>query len=187
MALEFREASGSAGPSRRPLVLAIVAVVLQLTLGTQVTILGGAPNFLVAYAVSLSLRSEPRRAVLVAFACGLVNDLTAAVPLGLMTLLLTVSCFTLSTMTRGMLAGLTTESFRLAAMGILAVNAVYAVAVVVLGVEGSILTSLLGHGAATTALDLACCAAFMALGRGGQGSSRGFSPSARGTRFKIPR
>lgn len=190
MALEFREPASS---PRALVALGIGACVLQVALAPQFSLLGGRFNFMIVFAGVVALRGNARQAVYAGFFSGLFYDLTAAVPVGLMTLLTTVASFALATVGGSGANGFSSASVRLMAAFTAAICLVNAIGLVLLGTEGSILASI-GHAVSTTALTvLASVPALMLAGgpsssagftvRGGRGGSR-YSAAPRGRHAK---
>ena len=190
--------NGSSGRSTRSTCVALaIAAALQVAIGSQLSLFGGSVNFMLAIAVALAVGGDPRAIVYAGFFCGLFFDLTSAVPIGLMSLLLTLAGFFTACASRGVPGGFSPQSLLMAAIAIAAVDLVYAVALLLLGIESSILYSLGVHALATTVLTvIAAAAMLLLLPRGGSsssshdlGSRRGgsFLPTSarsRGTRFK---
>ncbi len=179
--------SRSSGRGRRPLIIAfIVALVLQVGLSPQVSVLGGRFNFMLVIAGVMALSGDASRAVWVGFIAGLLYDLTASVPVGLMSLLLTISSFALAT-ALGPQGDLSVRSIRLFLIDALVVCFANGVALVVLGYEESVLTAFVGHGLASALLSTAAAVPFMMLLGRGEGSSRTLMTRGGrrgGTRFK---
>ena len=76
--------------SRTFVIAAIVCVLLQAGLAPQISIAGGRVNFMVILVCLSVFSGDPTRAVVCGFCSGLFYDLSAAVPVGIMSLLLTV-------------------------------------------------------------------------------------------------
>ena len=154
------------GSSNAPFVAAaVVAALLQLALAPQISILGGAFNFMVAFAAAAAVSFEPRTAVYVGFFSGLFYDLTSSAPVGLMALLLTLASYLAANAASGLTPGANAESLRIAGVFVLGVNLMNGVALLLLGSETSIFYALIVHGLVSAALDALACAPFlMALG-----------------------
>lgn len=168
-------------------ILAVVAVVLQLALAPQISIAQGTVNFMAVLAIVLSLTVEVRTSVIIGFLCGLLFDFTSTAPAGLLTLILTVACFVVSSSSRGAMGGISTDSVRLCGVAFLTVNLVYGLCLFVMGLQTSLLWALLGHGISSTVLDNLVAAAFLAV-MGPVGGSRGFTAKTRGSsRYKLSR
>lgn len=169
---------------RRSLVIAcVVAAVLQLALAPQISLFGGAFNFMLVFALCMSLGNEVGTAVLIGFFSGLFYDMTSAAPVGLMSLLLTIGCFSLATVSRGISSNVSTDSMRLIAVAILAINVINGVALLLMGVEGGFVSAVLVHGLASTVLDVLASLPFLVL-VGASEPKKGFTARAKGTRFK---
>ena len=76
--------------SRAFAIAAIVCVLLQAGLAPQISIAGGRVNFMIVLVCLGVFSGDPTRAVICGFCSGLFYDLSAAVPVGVMSLLLTV-------------------------------------------------------------------------------------------------
>lgn len=188
MALEMRDPKRS---RRLTLILFAVACVLQAGLAPQVDVLGGRVNVMAALVLALSFTFSPREAVYLGFFSGLFFDLTQPVPLGLMTLLLTACSFALSSMSRGTLGGLNGGTVRIACVASFALNAVYAICLLLLGQATDVLYAIGVHGFASAVLDAAMSLPFLFFSTQGD-SSLGFSAKGAGrkgsgTRFKSPK
>ena len=186
--------SNAAQGRRIVFVLAAVACVLQVALAPQISILGGRFNFMLAFSIAVALKGDASQAVIAGFFSGLFYDLTAAVPVGLMALLLTVSSFVLSFMGGAGTSGFSATSLRLSAAAAVAVCLVNGIALVILGSEGGLLVAL-GTGIVTGVLSAVASIPFlMASGQapslaGSRGSRPAFSgfsahASRKGSRFK---
>ena len=140
---------------------AVVAALLQLAIAPQISLFGGAINFMVVLACSLSLSGEPDTAVCVGFFSGLFYDLTSSAPVGLMALLLTLASYVAANASFGMTPGFNVESLRMAGAYILAVNIVYGLALFLLGSETSLLYAVGVHGLVSALLEILVCVPFL--------------------------
>ncbi|MDY4040584.1 MAG: rod shape-determining protein MreD [Collinsella sp.] len=166
---------------------ALAALLLQVGVAPQISILGGRFNFLAALACALAPGLAPGRAALVGFACGIAFDLTASTPVGLTSLVLTVACFAIATSTQGMPLGLTAAGVRLTGLGILAAELASGLGLFLMGVEGSLVTAILSHGLVSAALTLLAALPLLMIAPTGD-TGRGFSARSRGgTRYKVLR
>lgn len=169
---------------RRSLAIACaVAAVLQLALAPQISVFGGAINFMLVFALCMSLGNEIGSAVLIGFFSGLFYDMTSAAPVGLMSLLLTVGCFSLATVSRGIAGNMSAESIRLLAAAVLVVNVVNGAVLFFMGIEGGFVSAVFVHGLASAVLDIAVSLPFLML-VGASEPKKGFSAKPKGTRFK---
>lgn len=167
------------------IVLAVIAGVLQVALAPQISLFGGRFNFMLAFALATALKGDSPQAVFAGFFAGLFYDLTASVPVGLMTLLTLVASFVLAGIGGAGTSGFSSTSMRLAGAAALAVCLLNGIALVILGVEGSLLFSF-GHAIMTAVLTTIATIPFLmasssAPSLGGGGMSR---PLHSGTRFK---
>lgn len=169
---------------RRSLAIAcVVAAVLQLALAPQISLFGGAFNFMLVFALCMSLGNEIGAAVLIGFFSGLFYDMTSAAPVGLMSLLLTIGCFSLATVSRGISSNVSTESMRLISAAILVINVLNGLVLFFMGVEGGFISAVFVHGLASTALDILASIPFLVL-VGASEPKKGFTARTKGTRFK---
>lgn len=181
--MEFRDAPAS---QRGLIVLAVVACVLQVSLVPQISILGGRFNAMLVLAGTFALMGNPARAVYVGFFAGLFYDLTASVPVGLMTLILMVASFALASMASAGTNGFSGTSIRLFFVYALVVCLVNGIALLVLGYEGDILLSLGSHGLVSALLSTLLAVPFLMASGGGSQGRGGFSAKGKGgTRFKT--
>lgn len=189
----------SHGNARPAIASFAIAAVLQIVVGSQLSLFGGSPNFMLALVAVLAVGGDPRSLVYIGFFAGLFFDLTSAVPIGLMSLLLTLVGFFAATASRGISGGLNMQSLVIASVSIAAVNVAYALALFFLGVESNLLVSLGVHALVSTVLTALVAAAMLALlphavpaqghvGRMTVGAT-GFRAASRprGTRFKTTR
>lgn len=168
--------------STRALVITfIVAAVLELALAPQISLWGGAINFMVVAALALSVCVEPGTAGCIGFISGLFFDLTSSTPVGLMSLLLTLAAYLASSASQGITPGFNLESMRVTAVAVLAVNLTDGLALYLMGSESSLLYALGVHALVSTVLDVLVLVPFLAaLGTTVQSSgfsARGSSPS----------
>ncbi|OUN44651.1 hypothetical protein [Enorma massiliensis] len=180
--MDFRDS----GPSQRSLViLAVVACVIQVALSPQISIFGGRFNAMLVLAGTLALTGNAPRAVYVGFFAGLFYDLTASVPVGLMTLLLTIGSFALSHVSNAGTTGFSGTSIRLFFVFSIVVCLANGIGLLLLGYEGDILISLGAHGLMSALLSCALAVPFlMVAGSANQGRG-GFTAKGKGgTRFK---
>ena len=168
-------------PTRVLVITFVVAAVLQLALAPQISLAGGAINFMVVAALALSVCVEPGTAGCVGFISGLFFDLTSSVPVGLMSLLLTLGAYLVSNVSQGVAPGLNLESLRPTALAVLLVNLANGLALFLMGSESSLLYALGVHALVSSALDILVLIPFLAvLGTTVQSSgfsARGSSPS----------
>ena len=114
------------GKTRSAIVaLCIAAVALQIGFAPQIEVMGGRINFMLILACIFILGGDTHRATIAGFFCGIAYDLTASVPVGLMSLILTVTCFISSGMFRGVQIGLNPNALRCTAIVMFVVNVLY--------------------------------------------------------------
>lgn len=166
------------------LIAGVVAFALQVAIAPQVSLLGGRFNFMAAYACAVALQGEPGTAAVAGFASGLAYDLTASVPVGLMALILTVGSYVLAGINAGAGGALSGRTLQLLGICLGVECLLNGIILMVMGIEGSILTGLVGHGVTTAVLSTVAGSGFLlALGSTG-GSSRGFTARGKGSRLK---
>lgn len=174
--MDFRDQ----GPSPRAFaVVAVVCALLQAGLAPQIEIAGGRINFMIILVTLTAFAGNPTRAVWCGFLSGLFYDLTAAVPVGVMSLLLTVGAFALVHGNWGLTAS--SSSGRGLVIGVFAfiVDAVYSVILLFMGLESNLLIALFGHALPSAILTAVVAIPVLALSGFGASSS-GFS--ARGSK-----
>lgn len=169
--------------SRSLAILAIVCFVLQVALAPQISVFGGRINFMLILAGVVALSEDAQKAVITAFFAGLFYDLTAAVPVGLMSLLLSVGAFVLAHASGSAGSGLSPLSVQFFSVFALAVSLINGVALMILGSEGSIVAALFSHGLTSAIITSIVAIPFMMLYRGSEAAHRSFS-SRGGSRFK---
>lgn len=178
----------NAGPTRgRLIAIALVCLILHLAFAPQLRPFGGTFNFMLVLTASMAISVDSRSMVYIGFFSGLVYDLTTTGPIGLMSLLLALVGYGVAMISRGLTSGVGMETLRVVIAAIFGVNMIYAVAMLLLGVESSVLTSIGVHGLASTVLDVLASVPFLLMA-GAQAGSRGFSARGRahgrGSRFK---
>lgn len=174
--MDFRDQ----GPSPRTFVItAIVCVLLQAGVAPQIEIAGGRINFMIILVALGAFSGDASRAVWCGFLSGLFYDLTAAVPVGVMSLLLTVGSFVLVHGNWGLSAS--TAATRSVLIGVFSfiVNAVYSIILLFMGLESNILIAVFGHALPSAILTGLVAVPVLAL-TGFGASASGFS--ARGSR-----
>lgn len=180
------------GRARRTIIIAaLVAAALQVALAPQLAILGGRINFMLAFAGAVALGGDSSAAVYAGFFGGLFYDLTAAVPVGLMALIMTIGSFLLAAAAGGAGGGLSSRSMQFVFCYALGACLLNGLVLFFMGSEGSILIALFGHGLVSAVLTTIASACFLFfLGRS-EGSGPGFSARghkgarrARGSRYK---
>lgn len=181
--MDFRDQ----GPSPRTFAItAVVCVLLQAGLAPQIEIAGGRIDFMIILVCLSAFSGDPSRAVWCGFLCGLFYDLIASVPVGVMSLLLTVGSFALVHGNWGLTAGSATTRSLVICVFALAVNSVYSIILLFMGLESSPLVALLGHALPSAILTGLVAIPVLAL-TGYGASSSGFSASGSrqtGMRFK---
>jgi len=116
------------GKARRvSIVLAVVLGILQLSIVPNVAILGGRANLALVFVATVCLGGETSKAPFVGFFAGLFYDLAGSGPIGLMTLLLTLTGFALSAAGRSRVSDDPTASMVLFVPVALVVEALYAI------------------------------------------------------------
>lgn len=179
------------GTSSRPFVIAaIVCVLLQAGLAPQISIAGGRVNFMIILVCLSVFSGDPTRAVVCGFCSGLFYDLSAAVPVGVMSLLLTVGSFALVHSAAGQTGG--SPSARGITVGAfaLAINVVYSIILLFMGLETSFVVAVFGHALPSSILTGLVAIPFLLSGvvpqsgygfsaRGGRQAGMRFKPKTR--------
>jgi rod shape-determining protein MreD len=118
--------------SRRvTIVLCVICALLQLMLSPNFALFNGRINFMLILAVCIAIRDGGERSVWFGFAAGLFFDLTSTGPIGLMALLLTVSCFLIGGQERNRISNGWNRALRLFAVTAAAVGLVYQIGILV--------------------------------------------------------
>lgn len=175
------------GSSTRSFVIAaVVCVLLQAGLAPQITLAGGRINFMIVLVCLAAAGGSPSRTVICGFLCGLFYDLSAAVPVGLMSLLLTIGSFALAHSLAFQAGGTTASRAFMVGVFAFAINAIYSIILLFMGLETSFVVAVFGHALPSAILTGLLSIPFVALGAGG-GASSGFSAAGNrqgGMRFK---
>ena len=175
--------------SRTFVIAAIVCVLLQAGLAPQISIAGGRVNFMIILVCLSVFSGDPTRAVVCGFCSGLFYDLSAAVPVGVMSLLLTVGSFALvhtpSVRRRYPSArGVTVGAFALV------INVIYSIILLFMGLETSFVVAIFGHALPSSILTGLVAIPFLMSGvvpqsgygfsaRGGRQTGMRFKPKTR--------
>ncbi len=170
--------------NKTSIILAVAALVLQIALAPQIEICGGRINFMLALAALFALSGDTHRATVAGFFCGLAYDLTAAVPVGLMSLLLTLACFFTSSFFNGVQAGINANAARCSALMIFAINVVYGLLLFFMGVQTDLFWAIVGHGFSTTILTFLVSLAFFYIYAASSPQTT-FTVRSKGTRYKT--
>ncbi len=133
---------------------------------------------------------DPTRAVVCGFCSGLFYDLSAAVPVGVMSLLLTVGSFALVHSAVGQTGG--TPSARGVTVGAFAlvINVIYSIILLFMGLETSFVVAIFGHALPSSILTGLVAIPFLMSGvvpqsgygfsaRGGRQTGMRFKPKTR--------
>ena len=164
-------------------VACVLAVVLHIAVAPQLELFGGRINFMLIIAGIFAIMGDPHKAAVSGFCCGLCYDLLAAVPLGLMALLLTIATYVACGFSRGIQLGLNGECMRLLGIMFAIVNCVYGVLLFAMGVQTNLFWAIVGHGISSTILTLIMSVPFLMLASSSMPQS-GFNARSLGTRFK---
>ncbi len=175
--------------SRTFVIAAIVCVLLQAGLAPQISIAGGRVNFMIILVCLSVFSGDPTRAVVCGFCSGLFYDLSA-VPVGVMSLLLTVGSFALVHSAAGQTSG--SPSARGITVGAfaLAINVVYSIILLFMGLESSFVVAVFGHALPSSILTGLVAIPFLMSGvvpqsgygfsaRGGHQTGMRFKPKTR--------
>ena len=122
---------------RTTIVMAVLCLILQLTLAPNLGLANGRANFAFVFTVCLGLSSGGRSAVIGGFLAGLLFDLSATNPIGLMAFCLTLVGYAFGMRARERLAGDTVSSLVYVAVASLLVSLVYHLAMLLVGQTAS--------------------------------------------------
>lgn len=165
-------------------VVTLIAVLLHVGIGPQISIFGGRINFMLVLAILYAFSGNARSAVIAGFACGLFYDLTASVPVGLMTLLLTIGGFVLSNTPSASVGSSLADASRLSFVYAFAICIVYSLLLLIMGVRSDVMATVFGHGFTSAIITgLVTIPALMFSGVL-DGQHRSFSSRGKGSRFK---
>ncbi len=173
---------------REVLVIGGLCLVLQLAMAPHICLGSGCANFALVYTGVVALSLGGRSAVIAGFAAGLMFDLTATTPVGLMALLLTLCGYALGIEERdrfgdGFVASLT--SFGL---GALAVLLSYHLAMILLGESSNMADILVARTLPSFALTFLCFLPFAYRQVHAAGKPHGIggaSTSHRGSHYDV--
>jgi rod shape-determining protein MreD len=84
---------------------ALVAFLLQTIIAPNIAILDAVPNFILGFIVINAMRCDAIRSSLAGFILGLIYDLVAQGPLGVMSLVLSIVGYSVSSLDRELFAG----------------------------------------------------------------------------------
>lgn len=122
-----------------PLVFSVVIVVIQVVFAPILTVFSAVPSFIVSFVLVLSIMRRPDTTYVYAFVLGLIADLLTHTPVGLTPLLLLIAVFCLSRVFE--VLDDTSSAMPLIALAatLLVFELLFAVVLLVLGYQGSIL------------------------------------------------
>ncbi|AEB06968.1 rod shape-determining protein MreD [Coriobacterium glomerans PW2] len=166
--------------------LIAAAVVLQLALAPQISIAGGRINFMLILAAVTALDGNERGAVLTGFACGLLYDLSAPVPIGLMALMLTLASFALARVSPPGSSVPSLASIRSVVMFSFAVSILYALLLMLMGRESDPFVALVEHGLTSAILTALIAVPFLFV-KGSGNAKRAGARRLRSVRLKERR
>lgn len=165
-------------------VVTVIAVLLHVGIGPQISIFGGRINFMLVLAIVYAFSGNTRSAVIAGFACGLFYDLTASVPVGLMTLLLTIGGFVLSNTPSASVGSSLADASRLSFVYAFVICIVYSLLLLIMGVRSDVMATVFGHGFTSAIITgLVTIPALMFSGVL-DGQRHSFSSRGKGSRFK---
>ena len=120
-----------------PLIFSVVIVVIQVVFAPILTVFSTVPSFIVSFVLVLSIMRRPDTTYVYAFVLGLIADLLTHTPVGLTPLLLLIAVFCLSRVFE--VLDDTSLAMPLIAATLLVFELLFAVVLLVLGYQGSIL------------------------------------------------
>ena len=176
--------------SRTFVIAAIVCVLLQAGLAPQISIAGGRVNFMIILVCISVFSGDPTRAVVCGFCSGLFYDLSAAVPVGVMSLLLTVGSFALVHCAAGQTGGAPSARGITVGAFALVINVIYSIILLFMGLETSFVVAIFGHALPSSILTGLVAIPFLMSGvvpqsgygfsaRGGRQAGMRFKPKTR--------
>ncbi len=120
-----------------PLIFSLVVVVLQVVFAPILTVSSAVPSFIVAFVLVLSIMRRPDTTCVYAFVLGLIADLLSHTPVGLTPLLLLIAVFCLSRVFEVLDDTSLAMPIIALAVTLLAFELVFAIALMILGYQGS--------------------------------------------------
>lgn len=169
-------------------VLALVCLVMQLAISPNIAIANGHPNFAFVFAAVCALTIGGRTGVACGFGAGLVYDLTATSPVGLMALLLTCAAYGLGIEVRDRIADNPVTTFIPVSVAALCVFSLYHMAMLLVGLSSSIIDALILRTIPTVVLTVIAYVAFaLTLGRRHGSGGPALGSSIGGAHYALPK
>lgn len=148
-----------------PLIFSIVVVIIQVVFAPILTVFSAVPSFIVSFVLVLSIMRRPDTTYVYAFVLGLIADLLSHTPVGLTPLLLLVSVFCLSRAFEVLDDSSVAMPLIALTVTLLAFEILFAVGLLVLGYQGSILDMLAQRVLPATVLNALIAALLFAIMR----------------------
>ena len=168
--------------------ISAICFVCQFVLAPNIALGNGHPNFAFVCAALIALTVGGQAGVVGGFVCGLVYDLTATSPLGLMAGLLTIAAFVLGGEVRDRMVEDHMATIIPVGIAAFAVSLIYHLAMYVVGLEASLVDLIFLRTLPTALLTLIAYLPFaFGVGRrhGGSGPTLGGS-SRGGSHYALP-
>lgn len=175
--------------SRRSIgLIALVCLLCHLMVAPNVAIASAHPNFAFVFAALIAMSVGGRVGVACGFAAGLVYDLTATSPFGLMAFLLTIASFALGIEVHDRIADDPVITIIPVSLVALAVSLCYHFAMLLMGLDASLVSILFLRSLPSALLTIIAYALFaLAMGRhrGSKGTSLG--KNVGGSHYALPK
>lgn len=169
-------------------VLALVCLLLQLALSPNIALGNGHPNFAFVFAAVCALTIGGRTGVACGFGAGIIYDLTATSPVGLMALLLTCAAYGLGIEARDRIADNPVTTFIPVTIAALCVFSLYHMTMLLVGLSANIIDALLLRTIPSVLLTVLAYVAFaLALGRRHGGGGPALGTSVGGAHYALPK
>ena len=121
---------------------ACIAVLLQLIVAPVATIFGIVPNFILVTVIIIAIRNNPVRSTVAGFVLGLIFDFCSMAPIGVMTLVLTVIGYFVSSLSKSVASGVIAIDVIIMLIAIVAGEFFVSVTYAVVGANPDFLLSL---------------------------------------------
>ncbi len=129
--------------NKSAVLLAVLCLVLQLAVSSNIGLGNGRANFALIFSACYALTQGGPRSVVVGFFSGLIFDLSATTPIGLMALILSVSSYLLGAEARNRMSGDFGGSVVLEALAALGTSVAYCLGMLISGQSSSIVDALI--------------------------------------------
>lgn len=134
----------NSGSSLKPTVLgAVITMALQIIIAPNIAINDVVPNFALLFTVITAIRYGSMRASTVGFILGLIYDLIAQGPIGVMPLVLSLLGYGAGSLNKGMLAGSLPMQLGMILVAVFFGELLHSVILAIIGYDSDFLMSLL--------------------------------------------